>query len=103
MGPGTRLDDVERRKSFPYRDSNSDPLVAIPTIPTSKSYREGRTVAQAVRRWLPTAAAQVRARAACGVCGGQSGTGAGFLRVLQFPLPIIHQFLHHHNHLGLAQ
>jgi hypothetical protein len=23
------------------------------------------------------------------VCGGQSGTGAGFLRVLRFPLPII--------------
>jgi hypothetical protein len=30
-----------------------------------------------------------RVRAACGVCGGQSGTGAGFLRVLRFPLPII--------------
>jgi hypothetical protein len=25
---------------------------------------------------------------ACGVYGGQSGTGAGFLRVLRFPLPI---------------
>jgi hypothetical protein len=23
------------------------------------------------------------------VCGGQSGTGAGFLRVLRFPLPIV--------------
>jgi hypothetical protein len=40
-------------------------------------------------RWLPTAAARVRVRAACGACGGQSGTGAGFLRVLRFPLPII--------------
>jgi hypothetical protein len=49
----------------------------------------GRAVAQAVSRWLPTAAAPVRARAACGVCGGQSGTGAGFLRVLRSPLPII--------------
>jgi hypothetical protein len=39
----------------------------------------------AVRRWLPTAAARVRVRAACGVCGGQSGTG----EVLRFPLPII--------------
>jgi hypothetical protein len=43
----------------------------------------------AVRRWLPTAAARVRVRAACGVCVGQSGTGVGFLRVLRFPLPII--------------
>jgi hypothetical protein len=43
----------------------------------------------AVRRWLPTAAARVRVRTACRICGGESGTGAGFLRVLQFPLPII--------------
>jgi hypothetical protein len=49
----------------------------------------GRAVAQAVRHWLPTAVVRVRVRAACWVCGGQSGTGAGFLRVLQFPLPII--------------
>jgi hypothetical protein len=57
----------------------------------------------AVRRWLPTAAAPVRVRAACGVCDGQSGTGAGFLRVLRFPLPIIPPFLHYHNHQGLTQ
>jgi hypothetical protein len=49
---------------------------------------KGRAVAQAVRRWLPTAAARVHVRASCGVCG-QSGTGAGFLRVHRFPLPII--------------
>jgi hypothetical protein len=49
----------------------------------------GRAVAQAVSRWLPTAAARGRVRAACGVYGEQSGTGAGFLRVLRFPLPII--------------
>jgi hypothetical protein len=50
---------------------------------------EGRAIAQAVSCWLPTAAARVRARGlASGICGGQSGAGAGFLRVLQFPLPI---------------
>jgi hypothetical protein len=49
----------------------------------------GRAVAQAVSRWLPTAEARVRLRAACGIYSGQSGTGAGFLRVLRFPLPII--------------
>jgi hypothetical protein len=51
--------------------------------------RQGRTVAQAVSRWLSTAAARVRVRTACGVCSGQSGIGAGFLLVLRFPLPII--------------
>jgi ribosomal protein S14 len=50
---------------------------------------KGRAVAQAVSHWLPTAAARVRIRAGCGVCGGQSGIGACFLRVNRFPLPII--------------
>jgi hypothetical protein len=46
-------------------------------------------IAQAVSRWLPTAAARVRARVwSCEICGGQSVAGAGFLRVLRFPLPI---------------
>jgi hypothetical protein len=49
----------------------------------------GRAVAQAVSRWLPTAAPRVRVRAACGVFAEQSGTGSGFLRVLRFPRLII--------------
>jgi hypothetical protein len=50
---------------------------------------EGRAIAQAVSRRLPTAAAQIRVRfRSCRICGGQSGTGAGFLRVLRFPMPI---------------
>jgi hypothetical protein len=49
----------------------------------------GRAIVQAVSHWLPTAAALVRARVwSSGICGGQSGAGAGFLRVLRFPLPI---------------
>jgi hypothetical protein len=56
-----------------------------------KRLREGRAVAEAVSRRLPTAEAGVCVRAAFGVCGGQSGTGAGFLRVLSFRLPIIPQ------------
>jgi hypothetical protein len=51
--------------------------------------RGGRAIAQAVSRWLPTAAARVRARVwSSGICGEQSGAGASFLRVLRFPLPI---------------
>jgi hypothetical protein len=49
----------------------------------------GRAIAQAVSRWLPTTVARVLAQLrSCGICGEQSGTGAGFLRVLRFPLPI---------------
>jgi hypothetical protein len=40
-------------------------------------------MAQAVSRWLPTAATRVRS---CGICGGQSGIGAGFIRVFRFLL-----------------
>jgi hypothetical protein len=48
-----------------------------------------RAIAQAVSRWLPTAAARFREWVrSCGICGGQSGTGAGFLRVLRFLLSI---------------
>jgi hypothetical protein len=50
----------------------------------------GRAIAQAVSRRLLTAAARVRAQVkSCGIYGGKSGAGAGFLRVLRFPLPIL--------------
>jgi hypothetical protein len=44
------------------------------------SSQQGRAIAQAVSRWLPTEAARVRSRVlSSGICGGQSGAGAGFL------------------------
>jgi hypothetical protein len=50
----------------------------------------GRAIAEAVSHWLPTAAARVQSRVwSSGIRGGQSGAGAGFLRVLRFPLPFI--------------
>jgi hypothetical protein len=43
-----------------------------------------------VCRRFPSAAARFRAQImSCGICGGQSNTGASFLRVLRFPLTIV--------------
>jgi hypothetical protein len=59
------------------------------TACTRLSHLPGRAIAQAVSRWLQTAAARVQTRVwSSGICGGQSGAGAGFLLVLRFPLPI---------------
>jgi hypothetical protein len=50
---------------------------------------KGSAIVQAVSRQLLTAAVRVRVQVtSCGICGRQSGTGARFLRVLRFPLPI---------------
>jgi hypothetical protein len=53
---------------------------------------------QEASRWLPTAAAQVQSHIkSCQVCSVESSAGAGFLRVLLFPIPIfIHRLLYIH-------
>jgi hypothetical protein len=46
--------------------------------------------AQPISRRLPTTATRVRAQVrSCGICGGRSGTGGYFIRVLLFPLTIL--------------
>jgi hypothetical protein len=62
---------------------------------TSPSFRvikmNRRAVAQAVSRWRSLAfhrGGRVHSRAECAICGVQSGTRAGFLRVLLLPLSI---------------
>jgi hypothetical protein len=57
--------------------------------PSWLPWNKGRAIAQGVSRWLPTAAARVRSRIwSREICGGQSGSGARFLRVLRSPPPI---------------
>jgi hypothetical protein len=70
---------------------NTENLVSIFQFSNGEDYmaKIGHAIAQAVSRWLPTAAARVRVRVwSCEICGGQSGAGAGFLQLLRFPLAI---------------
>jgi hypothetical protein len=55
----------------------------------SCTFWDGHVIAQTVSRRLPTAVIRVRSQVRpCWICGGQSTTGAGFLRLLCFPLSI---------------
>jgi hypothetical protein len=54
-------------------------------LATQKVFKSGRAIAQAVsHRGGPGSVPGL----ASGICSEQSGAGAGFLRVLRFPLPI---------------
>jgi hypothetical protein len=75
--------------SLPYYSPWSS-LLKSPVISFPLSPNIGRAIAQAVSRRLPTAAARDRAQVrSCGICGGRSGTGACFLRVLRSPMTIL--------------
>jgi hypothetical protein len=69
------------------------------------SNRKGRAMAQAVSRWLPTAAARVRVWAEhVGFVVDKVALGQVFYEYFGFPCQSsFHQFLHHHNHPGLEQ
>jgi hypothetical protein len=64
---------------------------------------KGHAIAQAFNCQLPTTAAWVRAQVRPhGNCGRQSGTGAGFLRVLRLTLPIISPTMNEYNNPSFA-
>jgi hypothetical protein len=58
-----------------------------------------RGVTQTVSRWCHTAEAWVRTQiSACGICGGQRGTGTHFMRVLWLsPVSTIPLLFHIHS------
>jgi hypothetical protein len=62
-------------------------------------------IAQAVSRWLPTAAAQVRARVwQVGFVVDKVALGQVFPEYFGFPCQSsFHQILHHHDHPGQVQ
>jgi hypothetical protein len=62
----------------------------VPFHTAHSNLQWSRTITQAGSPRLSSAAAWVRSQVkSCEFCGGQSGTGAGSLRVLRFPLPIL--------------
>jgi hypothetical protein len=78
-------------KCLQYREKGAEPYAKLgPANISPLNCTMGRAIAQAVSRCLPTSAAQVPAQIrSCGICGGQSVTGAGLLRLIRFPLPIL--------------
>jgi hypothetical protein len=79
------------RQTYGTKESENLPhLLGVLWNVTAANTSEGRAIIQADSRRLLTAAARIRDQVkSCGVCGGASGTGAGFLRILLFPLPIL--------------
>jgi hypothetical protein len=90
--------DVKLRKLYSFwavttgsQDTNSRIFdnSTIPALPRGTEENYEKYHDSLVSRWHPTAAARVPTRVwSSGICGGESGAGAGFLRVLRFPLPI---------------
>jgi hypothetical protein len=73
----------------------------------SRSNREseGRAIAQAVSRWLPTAAVRSSKPWDVGFVVGQSGAGQVFSEYFGFPCSrrSLHQLLHNHPHISSGE
>jgi hypothetical protein len=66
-------------------------------------FQNGLAVAQAVSRWLPTAAALFASGQHVGFVVDKTALGQVFSEYFCFPCQSsFHQFLHHHNHPALA-
>jgi hypothetical protein len=72
------LDNTVKDRLFTLQETNTELFIVD---------INGLAIAQAVSLQLPTTAALVQFQIRS--CGRQSGTGAGCLRVCQFPLPIL--------------
>jgi hypothetical protein len=109
VGLKTVLEDVERRKILPLaaielrllgRPTRNQTLYKL-TGSHEVWLAQGRAVAQAVRRWLPTAAARFRT---WGFVVDKAALGQVFSEYFDFPCQSsFHQCLHNHNQPGLAQ
>jgi hypothetical protein len=95
-----------------WREAKSTHLCNICNLRFNPNVKEhcikstkGRAVAQAVSRWIPTAAARVRVRAEhVGFVVDEVALDQVFPEYFGFNCQSsFHQFLHHHNHSGLAQ
>jgi hypothetical protein len=84
-----RCSNLGRDTDYPdYGSSGFPSFTSVERLDSNLGH--GRAIAEAVSLWLPTAAARVQSQVwSSGICGGQSGVKAGFLRVLRFPLPFI--------------
>jgi hypothetical protein len=72
-------------------------LMSIEFFATQNVHTFRHVVTQTIGHWLVTAAAWFQSHvSSCGICGGQSGTGPGFLEVLQSPFSML-------RHSGLVQ
>jgi hypothetical protein len=77
----------------------------VPPSMLAVTFTKGRVIAQAVSRWLPTAAARVRARSIqVEFVVDKLALRQVFSEYFGFPSQsLFHQILHPHNHTGQVQ